>query len=82
MWEKLSDYTLDVSKYLLTAMFVTSLMADLGDVRWALYVISGIGGGVLLCLGLFFDKKSKKEKKNNSQFRRKRKYINNQNKKE
>lgn len=81
MWEKLSDYTLDVSKYLLTAMFVTSLMTDLGEVRWALYMISAIGGGVLLCLGLYFDKKSKKGKKNNRQFKRKRKY-NNQNKRE
>jgi len=79
MWEKLSDYTLDISKYLLTAMFVTSLMADLGEVRWALYVVSGIGGGVLLCLGLYFDKKSKKGKKNNRQFNRKRKYNDNQN---
>lgn len=82
MWEKLSDYTLDVSKYLLTAMFVTSLMTDLGEVRWALYVISGIGGGVLLCFGLYFDRKSKKEHRNNRQFNRKRKYINHQNKKE
>ena len=82
MWEKQSDYTLDVSKYLLTAMFVTSLMTDLGEVRWALYMISAIGGGVLLCLGLYFDKKSKKEKKNSHQFKRKRKYNNNQNKRE
>ncbi len=62
-------------------MFVTSLMTDLGEVRWALYVISGIGGGVLLCLGLYFDRKSK-EHRNNRQFNRKRKYINHQNKKE
>lgn len=30
MWEKISDYCLDVSKYFLTAVFVASLMVDLG----------------------------------------------------
>lgn len=79
MWDKLSDYCLDISKYFLTAMFVTSLMTDLGEERWALYVVSGIGGGVLLCLGLYFDRKSKKRKKNIRQFNRKRKYNNNKN---
>ena len=38
MWEKISDYCLDVSKYFLTAVFVTSMMQDLNDVRWMLYV--------------------------------------------
>ena len=79
MWDKLSDYCLDISKYFLTAMFVTSLMTDLGEERWALYVVSGIGGGVLLCLGLYFDRKSKKRKKNIRQFNRKRKYNNHKN---
>lgn len=42
MWEKISDYCLDVSKYFLTAVFVASLMVDLGEMRWLLYAISGV----------------------------------------
>lgn len=62
MWEKISDYCLDVSKYFLTAVFVASLMVDLGDMRWLLYAISGVLATVFFCAGLFFMSKSKDEK--------------------
>ncbi len=62
MWEKISDYCLDVSKYFLTAVFVASLMVDLGDVRWLLYLISIVLGVGFFCIGLYFNIKDKKEK--------------------
>ena len=52
MWEKISDYCLDVSKYFLTAVFVTSMMQDLNDVRWMLYVISGLIAIILFIAGI------------------------------
>ena len=62
MWEKISDYCLDVSKYFLTAVFVASLMVDLGEMRWLLYAISGVLATIFFCAGLFFISKSKDEK--------------------
>lgn len=46
MWEKFSDYSLDVSKYFITAMLVTALMGDIVEMRWLVYTIS-IGVGCL-----------------------------------
>lgn len=51
MWEKISDYCLDVSKYFLTAVFVASLMVDLGEMRWLLYAISGVLATIFFCAG-------------------------------
>lgn len=79
MWDKISDYTLDVSKYLLTAMFITSLMTDLGEARWLLYTISGVGGGLLFCAGLYFDSKSRSQKREKDK-RRKQRMFNNKKK--
>ena len=74
MWEKISDYCLDVFKYFLTAVFVASLMVDLGDMRWLLYAISGVLATVFFCAGLFFMSKSKDEKAR--KINRTRKYNN------
>ena len=66
MWEKMCDYCLDISKYFLTAVFITLLMGDLGDKHWLLYLISLIVGGLLLGLAWLFhveDKKEKEEKR-------------------
>ena len=51
MWEKISDYCLDVSKYFLTAVFVTSMMQDLNDVRWMLYVVRIFPDGFICGFG-------------------------------
>ena len=59
MWEKISDYCLDVSKYFLTAVFVTSMMQDLNDVRWMLYVISGLIAIILFIAGIYIRKNKK-----------------------
>ena len=42
MWkEKLGNYLIDVSKYFLTGVFVASLVKDLEEIRWLIYVLSG-----------------------------------------
>lgn len=50
MWEKISDYCLDVSKYFLTAVFAAALLDDLGDNHWLLYTLCGLLGGGLFAL--------------------------------
>ena len=62
MWDKISDYCLDISKYFLTAVFAAALLDDFGDMHWLLYLISGLMGGALFCAGIYFDKKDKLEK--------------------
>ena len=59
MWEKNSEKCLDVSKYFLTAVFVTSMMQDLNDVRWMLYVISGLIAIILFIAGIYIRKNKK-----------------------
>ena len=63
MWEKISDYCLDVSKYLITAAFITTFVGDIGEeLHWLIYLISFILAVALFWVALYFDKKGKKEK--------------------
>ena len=62
MWEKVSDYCLDVSKYFLTAAFVATLMEDLSDIHWLIYLIAFIFGTGLFCLGIYLDRRERKKK--------------------
>ena len=65
MWkEKLGNYLIDVSKYFLTGVFVTSLIKDLADMRWFIYILSGSVAIILLLLGLILTN-TKKEEVNN-----------------
>ena len=58
MWkEKLGNYLIDVSKYFLTGVFVASLVKDLEEIRWPIYVLSGSVAAVLLLLGLIVTNK-------------------------
>ena len=58
MWkEKLGNYLIDVSKYFLTGVFVASLVKDLEEIRWLIYVLSGSVAAVLLLLGLILTNK-------------------------
>ena len=58
MWkEKLGNYLIDVSKYCLTGVFVASLVKDLEEIRWLIYVLSGSVAAVLLLLGLILTNK-------------------------
>lgn len=63
MWEKLSDYFLDISKYLITATFITTFVGDMGEgLHWLIYLVSFILAAGLFGFALYFDKKGKKEK--------------------
>ena len=63
MWEKLSDYFIDISKYLITAAFITTFVGDMGEeLHWLIYLVSFILAVALLGFALYFDKKGKKEK--------------------
>ena len=58
MWkEKLGNYLIDVSKCFLTGVFVASLVKDLEEIRWLIYVLSGSVAAVLLLLGLILTNK-------------------------
>ena len=58
MWkEKLGNYLIDVSKYFLTGVFVASLVKDLEEIRWLIYVLSGSVAAVLLLLGVILTNK-------------------------
>lgn len=81
MWEKIRDYCLDVSKYFVTAVFVTSFLDDFdAEMHWMIYVLSLGLGAILFGLALFFDKKAKKEQKEKRN--RYRKINNNKRRKE
>ena len=63
MWEKISDYFLDISKYLITATFITTFVGDMGEeLHWLIYLVSFILAAGLFGFALYFDKKGKKEK--------------------
>ena len=64
MWEKLSDYFLDISKYLITATFITTFVGDMGEeLHWLIYLVSFILAAGLFGFALYFDKKVRKKKK-------------------
>ena len=63
MWEKLSDYFIDISKYLITAAFITNFVGDMGEeLHWLIYLVSFILAVALLGFALYFYQKGKKEK--------------------
>lgn len=58
MWkDKLGNYLIDISKYFLTGVFVTSLISDLENSRWLIYLLSGIISAGALILGLVLTNK-------------------------
>jgi len=77
MWDKFRDYCLDVSKYFLTVIFVTSFVDDFREEEhWLIYALSLFIGVGLLGLAWFFNQKDKDEKVKN---RKKYKQYNNKN---
>ena len=49
VWEKVSDFMMDISKYVLTAVIITSAFEELSDVGWVMYMI-GVAGAAILFL--------------------------------
>ena len=49
VWEKVSDFMMDISKYVLTAVIITSAFEELSDVGWVMYLV-GIIGAIIFFL--------------------------------
>ena len=49
VWEKVSDFMMDISKYVLTAVIITSAFEELSVVGWVMYVV-GVAGAAILFL--------------------------------
>ena len=49
VWEKVSDFMMDISKYVLTAVIITSAFEELSDVGWVMYMV-GVAGAAILFL--------------------------------
>ena len=47
VWEKVSDFMMDISKYVLTAVIITSAFEELSDVGWLMYAV-GIAGALII----------------------------------
>ena len=54
--EKLGTYLLDVSKYVLTAVLITTSFTDMITHKWLVYVVAAIIVVVALIWGLFYFK--------------------------
>ena len=59
--EKLGNYLIDISKYLLTVVFVASLVQDLAEMRWLIYILSAVISALLLIVGLILTNKRKED---------------------
>ena len=49
IWEKVSDFLMDIAKYVLTAVIITSAFEELADVGWMMYLWR-ISGALILFL--------------------------------
>ena len=53
MWkEKLGNALIDIAKYFITGVFVTSLVKNLEDVRWLIYLLSLVVSAALFVIGV------------------------------
>lgn len=55
--EQLGSYLLDVSKYVLTAVLITTSFTDMVTHKWLAYIVAAIIVIVALFWGLFYFKK-------------------------
>ena len=47
VWGKISDFMMDISKYVLTAVIITSAFEELSDAGWMMYLVEIAGAAVL-----------------------------------
>ena len=53
MWkEKLGNALIDIAKYFITGVLVTSLVKDLEGVRWLIYLLSTVAAAILFAVGI------------------------------
>ena len=52
VWEKISDFLMDISKYVLTAVIITSAFEELSDIGWMMYLVGVTGAAILLLFSI------------------------------
>lgn len=52
VWEKISDFMMDISKYVLTAVIITSAFEELSEVGWMMYLVGIIGALIIFGLSV------------------------------
>lgn len=52
VWEKISDFMMDISKYVLTAVIITSAFEELSEVGWMMYLVGIIGAALFLSVSI------------------------------
>jgi hypothetical protein len=63
MWtEKLGNYLIDVSKYVLTGVVIASIFKDIGESKPLLYWVGSTVAVAILILGLVLTNKKKETK--------------------
>ena len=62
MWkEKLGNYLIDISKYVITGVVITSFFKDFGESKFYIYGIGTFFGILTLTVGLLLTNKKKKK---------------------
>lgn len=64
MKKELGKWFMDIAKYLLTGVLLASMVSDLQDKKWLVYVIGFIATLLCLGLGVAMLRDTKKETKN------------------
>ena len=54
IWEKISDFMMDISKYVLTAVLITSAFEELSDVTWVMYLVGVLGSALIFGGSILF----------------------------
>ena len=62
VWEKVSYFMMDISKYVLTAVIITSAFEELSGVGWAMYVVGVAGAAIFFAASLLIMYKSNKKR--------------------
>ena len=60
--EKLGDYLIDISKYVLTGVVISSFFKDMNDSKPIIYGIGLIFSIIVLIVGIILTNKKKEEK--------------------
>ena len=62
VWEKISDFMMDISKYVLTAVIITSAFEELADVGWVMYVVGVAVAAMIFATSILIMYKSHKNR--------------------
>lgn len=52
VWEKVADFLMDIAKYVLTAVIITSAFEELSEYGWMMYLCGMAGAAILFVLSV------------------------------